>query len=302
MFTSVPLVLLASAAVAQASPAADLSPQDQILAVQVMLDRERHSPGVIDGHAGGNTRRAVAAFEKANGLSVDGEVDPEVIRLLEERHNEPLMQDYVIVDNDIAHLIDLPAGMTEQAKLDRLGYETALEALAEKFHMSQRLMERLNPGVDFAVVGKTIRVVKPGTNDGVAKIARIDVDKSTSELRAMDAEGKLIATYPATIGSDAFPSPSGSMEVRTVATAPIYYFNPQGRSWGPAKRLTIAAGPNNPVGSAWIDLTKEGYGIHGTPDPRLVGKSPSHGCVRLTNWDANELSRAVIAGTTVTFL
>ncbi len=267
-----------------------------------MLDRERHSPGVIDGRDGGNTRRAVAAFEKANGLSVDGNIDPEVMRHLSERQKEPLMQDYVIVEGDIADLVDLPEGMTEQAKLDRLGYETALEALAEKFHMSQGLLQRLNPGVDFGVIGKTIRVVRPGSNDSATKVTRIEVDKSTSELRAMDADGKLVASYPATIGSQTFPSPSGSMEVRTVAAAPIYYFDPEGRSWGPEKRLTIAAGPNNPVGSTWIDLTKDGYGIHGTPDPRLIGKTPSHGCVRLTNWDAQELSRAVAAGTTVEFV
>ncbi len=302
MFNSVSLVLLAGAAVAQPILVSGGGSPDQVLAVQVMLDRERHSPGVIDGHDGSNTRRAVAAFEKANGLGVDGRIDADLFRLLSERQKEPLLQDYVIANADIADLVDVPDGMKEQSKLDRLGYETALEAIAEKIHMSQRLIERLNPGADFAVVGTTIRVVKPGGDDGAAKVARIEVDKAASELRALDAEGKLVASYPATIGSDTFPSPSGSMTVRTVAAAPTYYFDPEGRSWGPDKRLTIAAGPNNPVGSTWIDLSKEGYGIHGTPDPRLIGKTPSHGCVRLTNWDAQELSRAVAAGTAVNFV
>jgi lipoprotein-anchoring transpeptidase ErfK/SrfK len=224
------------------------------------------------------------------------------MRLLEERHKEPLFQEHVITDADIANLIDLPAGMEEQAKLDGLGFETALEALAEEFHMSQGLMTRLNPDADFDVVGSTIRVVRPGDNVGPFKIARIEIDKSSSELRAVDPEGKLVASYPATIGSATFPSPSGTMEVRAIAEAPKYYFDPMGRSWGPDKRLTIAAGPNNPVGSTWIDLSKDGYGIHGTPDPRLIGKTPSHGCVRLTNWDAQELSRAVAAGTAVEFV
>lgn len=267
-----------------------------------MLDRERHSPGVIDGRDGSNTRRAVAAFEKANGLGIDGKIDAEVIRLLTERQREPLLQDHVIAEADIADLVDVPDGMEGQSKLGRLGYETALEAIAEKFHMSQRLIEQLSPGTEFSVVGKVIRVVKPGDNDGAVRVARIEVDKASSELRALDADGKLVASYPATIGSDAFPSPSGSMTVRTVAAAPTYYFDPEGRSWGPDKRLTIAPGPNNPVGSTWIDLTKDGYGIHGTPDPRLIGKTPSHGCVRLTNWDAQELSRAVAAGTVLTFV
>lgn len=118
----------------------------------------------------------------------------------------------------------------------------------------------------------------------------------------MGSDGKLLASYPATIGSDRFPSPSGSMEVRAIAAEPIYYFDPTGRDWGPDEKLTIAAGPNNPVGSTWIDLTKEGYGIHGTPEPRLIGKTASHGCVRLTNWDAAELSRAVDKGTEVIFV
>lgn len=302
MFTSISLALLATTTVTQDIRSADRNPPDKVLTVQVMLDRERHSPGVIDGRQGGNTRRAVAAFEKANGLRVDGKIDSEVMRLLEQRQKDPLLQDYVIAAADIAGLVDVPKGMEAQSKLQSLGFETALEALAEKFHMSQGLMKRLNPGVDFSVAGKTIRVVKPGSNDGAAKVARIEIDKAVSELRALDAEGRLVASYPATIGSETFPSPSGSMEVSTIAPAPKYYFDPRDQPWGPDKRLTIAAGPNNPVGSTWIDLTKDGYGIHGTPEPRLIGKTPSHGCVRLTNWDAQELSRAVAAGTAVVFV
>ena len=303
MFTSISLALLASAAAAQATPAPQATGNsDQILAVQVMLDRERHSPGVIDGRNGANTRRAVAAFETANGLGADGMIDPEVVRLLGERHKEPLLQDHVIAEGDISGLVTVPTGMEEQSKIESLGYETALEALAEKFHMSQSLVERLNPGVNLAVPGTTIRVIKPGANDGAAKVTRIEVDKAMSEVRAIDAEGKLVASYPATIGSETFPSPSGAMEVRAIAAAPKYYFDPVGRSWGPDERLTIAAGPNNPVGSTWIDLSKDGYGIHGTPDPQLIGKTASHGCVRLTNWDAQELSRAVAAGTSVVFV
>ena len=133
-------------------------------------------------------------------------------------------------------------------------------------------------------------------------VTRIEVDGPAGALRAYAADGRLLASYPASVGSADFPSPSGQMEVRAIAPAPAYYFSPEGRDWGPDKRLTIAPGPNNPVGSTWIDLTKEGYGIHGTPDPRLIGKTQSHGCVRLTNWDAQELAKAVEAGTTVEFL
>jgi lipoprotein-anchoring transpeptidase ErfK/SrfK len=190
--------------------------------------------------------------------------------------------------------------MEAQASLKHLGFETAAEALAEKFHMSQAFLKQLNPEATFAV-GETIKVVRPGNNELGSKVARIEVDKGRSEVRAFDRSGKLLASYPGTIGSDRFPSPDGSMEVRAVAPAPTYYFDPAGREWGPGKRLTIAAGPNNPVGGTWIDLSKEGYGIHGSPDPRLIGKTASHGCVRLTNWDAAELGGAVEKGTTVTF-
>jgi lipoprotein-anchoring transpeptidase ErfK/SrfK len=136
----------------------------------------------------------------------------------------------------------------------------------------------------------------------VVSWSEIEVDKAASALRAFTADGTLVATYPATIGSNTFPSPSGEMEVRAVAPAPTYHFDPEGRSWGPDEKLTIAAGPNNPVGGTWIDLTKEGYGIHGTPEPRLIGKTSSHGCVRLTNWDAEELAKAVSPGTKVEFV
>jgi lipoprotein-anchoring transpeptidase ErfK/SrfK len=160
----------------------------------------------------------------------------------------------------------------------------------------------LNPGVDFSKVGTEINVLSAGPEELPAKVTRIEVDKKASSVRAYAEDGKLLASYPATIGSSSFPSPSGNMEVRAVAPAPKYYFDPEGRSWGPDHKVTIAAGPNNPVGSTWIDLSKDGYGIHGTPEPRLIGKTASHGCVRLTNWDAKELGTAVNRGTSVVFV
>lgn len=288
-------------ATAMHAPASAQQGASRILEAQILLDRAHHSPGVIDGKAGGNTRRAVMAFERASGLPADGKLDPELMKRLRAGSGEPLLVDYRIEEADVTDLVDVPDGMEAQAGLARLGFETAREALAEQFHMSQGLLGRLNPGAAFKP-GDTIRVVRPGANELGTEVARIEVDKAAGELRAMDAHGKLLASYPATIGSERFPSPSGSMEVRAIAPKPTYYFDPSGRDWGPDKRLTIAAGPNNPVGSTWIDLTKEGYGIHGTPEPRLIGKTPSHGCVRLTNWDVGELSRAVVQGTNVVFV
>ena len=134
-------------------------------------------------------------------------------------------------------------------------------------------------------------------------VARIEISRSDNTLRAFDSAGTMLAAYPATVGSAEMPSPDGTMEVRAVAPEAKYYFDPEANpNWGPDKKLTIAAGPNNPVGGVWIDLTKDTYGIHGSPDPNLIGKTASHGCVRLTNWDARELAAAVSEGTKVTFV
>lgn len=274
-----------------------------VLVAQVLLDRSRHSPGVIDGVPGGNTVRAIRAFERAYGMSADGKIDRQLLKKLLEVNSGDIFQRHTISDADLSGPFrTVPSGMEGQAELDTLSYESPAEALAEKFHMAQSFLEALNPGVDFAKIGTEITVVVPGPDRMDAEVTRVEVDTSASALRAYDATGKLVASYPATIGSSSFPSPRGTMEVRAVAPNPVYYFNPSGREWGPDRKLTIAAGPNNPVGSTWIDLTKEGYGIHGTPDPKLIGKTSSHGCVRLTNWDAEELSKSVSQGTKVEFL
>lgn len=274
-----------------------------VLRVQVLLDRSRHSPGVIDGIMGGNTRRAIIAFEREAGLPVDGEIDPNLLAKLAQERSAEILTDYMIQPADVeGPFINVPAGMEAMSKLEALAYESPAEALAEKFHMARSFLEALNPGVDFSRAGTVVKVIAPGSGALAGEVARIEVDKAGASLRAYGADGKLVATFPATIGSADFPSPSGEMEVRAVAAAPIYYFDPQGREWGPERRLTIAAGPNNPVGSTWIDLTKDGYGIHGSPDPRLIGKTSSHGCVRMTNWDVQALSRSVSPGTKVVFV
>lgn len=274
-----------------------------VLEAQVLLDHSGHSPGVIDGAAGGNTSRAIKAFQKANGLAVDGRLSPSLLQKLHTVYSGEILQRYTITAEDVVGpFVTVPSDMEGQAELKTLGFETPAEGLAEKFHMAQSLLKSLNPQADFSKQGTEITVVVPGDNKLQAEVARIEVDKAASALRAYASDGSLVATYPATIGSSTFPSPDGSMEVTAVAAAPTYHFDPEGRDWGPDKKLTIAAGPNNPVGGTWIDLSKAGYGIHGTPEPRLIGKTSSHGCVRLTNWDAEELARAVAKGTKVEFV
>lgn len=279
------------------------SRSEQVLAAQVLLDRSRHSPGVIDGYMGGNTARAIRAYQRANGLSVTGKIDAELLKRLRSNASGEILQMHTLTEEEVSGpFVDVPSSMTGQAKLDRVAYQRPSEKIAEKFHMDEDFLRALNPDADFGSAGTKIVVIAGGDGNQLNPVARVEIDKSRNAVRAYGSDGKLLASYPATIGSDTFPSPSGKMEVRAVAPEATYHFSPEGRAWGPDESLTIPAGPNNPVGGVWIDLTKEGYGIHGSPDPHLIGKTSSHGCVRLTNWDAQELAKAVSQGTKVSFV
>ena len=188
----------------------------------------------------------------------------------------------------------------EKAALPALGFATLDEALGERFHASPALLHALNPDADFSA-GTQLTV--PDL-DGVAvpaKAARVVVDRSDSTVALLDADGRVYAQYPASTGSEHDPLPLGEWKVDSVATDPTFHYNPE-LFWdadAAHAKATIAAGPNNPVGVAWIDLSKDHYGIHGTPEPATVGKTQSHGCIRLTNWSVRELARAVGAGTPV---
>lgn len=274
-----------------------------VLAAQVLLDRSRHSPGVIDGKMGSNTQRAILAYQRASGLDVTGRNSPELLARLRQEHPGEILRRYSLDEEDLrGPFVAVPNGFAAQAELETLGYERASEKIAEKFHMTEGFLRALNPRIESASVGTEIIVVAAGDDEIGRPVVRIEVDKAESSVRAFSGDGELLATYPATVGSRVFPSPEGTMTVNAIAPAATYHFSPDGRSWGPDYALTIAAGPNNPVGGIWIDLSKDGFGIHGSPDPELIGKTASHGCVRLTNWDARELAAVVSAGTTVEFI
>ncbi|MFK0687631.1 L,D-transpeptidase family protein [Mesorhizobium sp. IMUNJ 23033] len=197
----------------------------------------------------------------------------------------------------------IPPRMERMARLSRLGYRNAVEKLAERFHVSEQLLRRLNPGANFRKAGTALVVPDVGRSDLPDAVASLEVDKSARQVRALAPSGKVIAVYPASIGSGEKPAPSGMAEVKRVVHNPTYHYDPKFAFKGvKAKRpFTIAAGPNNPVGSTWIDLSIESYGIHGTPEPGKIGRTFSHGCIRLTNWDAEDLASMVDKGTKVSF-
>lgn len=272
--------------------------------VQVMLDRAGVSPGVIDGIKGGMSRSAIAAFERRSGLPADGAMDPQVWAALLPFAGGAMTASYTITDADVTHLTThIPTDYLEKANMTSLGYTSVAEKLGERFHMDERFIAALNPGVPLTA-GATIRVIAP-SKPLRAKVTRVFIEKGTNRVAAYDAEGHMVVNYPATIGSAETPSPSGAHKVRAVAMNPEYTYNPAiNFTQGTNKSvLVLPPGPNGPVGTVWIALTKPTYGLHGTPTPSRLFVSESHGCVRMTNWDAEELAHMVQPGvTSVEFL
>jgi lipoprotein-anchoring transpeptidase ErfK/SrfK len=276
-----------------------------LIKMQVLLDRARFSPGLIDGEDGENVEHAIAAFQKERGLDPTGVLNQETWDRLKETSNEPIVVDYALTEEDAdTPLLDkLPTKMEKQADLKRLSYTSIREAVAEKFHMSEALLRALNPKASFEEPGESLAVL------GVAKaplpkVDKVEVLKAGKQLRALDEAGRVVAVFPATIGGGDKPTPSGVLKVAKVARNPTYVYNPDYAFKSVKAKTTfkIQPGPNNPVGTVWIDLGGDGYGIHGTPDPDKIGKTVSHGCVRLTNWDAEALASAVRKGTMVAFV
>jgi lipoprotein-anchoring transpeptidase ErfK/SrfK len=303
---AVPLVMwLWPASAGPVSPRASNLPTEprSSLRLQVLLDRAHFSPGEIDGVSGSNQKRAFTAFARARASSrfgLDEDVwQVEAVWQALSADSGPTLVEYVTTDEDVAGpFVKIPRDMMDKAKLEALTYTSALEGLAEKFHCSQRLLRKLNPRATFTRSGERLQV--PNVSGPPAgKAATVVLDKSESSVEALDASGKVIASYPATMGSAHDPLPIGAWKINSVSSSPIFFYSPA-LFWNADEshaKAKIAPGPNNPVGVVWMDLSKENYGIHGTPEPSLIGKSHSHGCIRLTNWDAAELSRLVSTGT-----
>jgi lipoprotein-anchoring transpeptidase ErfK/SrfK len=303
-----------------------------VFKAQVWLDRAGFSAGEIDAHGGENFDKALRAYQQANGLESTGRLNEQTWNALVNSSTDPTIRNYTIAARDVEgpFVERTPKQFSDMAKLHRIAYQSTRELLAEKFHMSEQLLSALNKsqtfdreGVEIVLANvremefangaahsaKRLRnaaayISAKGDMDAFGKAERVEVSKSERSVRVIGKDGKLIAFYPASIGSAEKPAPSGKFVVRSVDLNPTYHYNLKYAFKGQkaTEPVTDPPGPNNPVGLVWIDLSAQSYGIHGTPQPQNVSKTESHGCVRMTNWDALALAKLVHKGTPVDFI
>ncbi len=281
-----------------------------VLRAQVYLDRIHYSVGAIDGRWGRNSAITVWFFQRARGMQATGDVDEQTFRrLAAEAAYAPVVVTRTLTPDDVKGPFEpIPEGPYEKAKLSRLGYETLREKLAERFHSSEDFLELLNPGVKFSDLspGATINIPnvrEPMTAD-THDVARIVISISGNALNGFDANGNLVYHAPTTVGSGYDPSPTENLHIVKIFPNPSFHYDPTLYHEVPDSEpdAQLPPGPNTPVGVVWMALSKPHYGIHGTPDPESIGYTSSHGCVRLTNWDAEELEHRLTEGAQVSFV
>jgi lipoprotein-anchoring transpeptidase ErfK/SrfK len=284
--------------------------------IQILLDRNRFSPGTIDGRWGKNTEKAIYWFQESNGLNATGEVDRQTLDALEQRAGGEMVTRHTLTEADISGPFEsIPEDIYEQAELPCLCYESQREQLGEVFHTTPQLLEQLNPDVDLNTVaaGETLHVpaVEPfrlqdlpeGKYTDGGEVARIVVSDAGSYLHALNQAGDILYHFPSTLGADYSPSPQGDYSVESITFDPSWHYQPDLLTGvDPSEDdAVLPAGPNNAVGIVWMALSKPHYGIHGTRAPETIGYATSNGCVRLTNWDAGFLAQRVPPGIDVEF-
>jgi lipoprotein-anchoring transpeptidase ErfK/SrfK len=296
----------------KAQPAPPPLPCGDYIGFQVLLDREGFSPGEIDGKPGVNFAHAIAALQQARHVEATGEPDCETWHALGGETTGPALATYTITEDDANGPFTeaIPRDLDKQERLPALDYTSLAEAIAERFHVAPALLRQLNPGVKLAA-GAAIQVPAVQPFDALQKPQPIPeagdvslvVSRDDSALRATRPDGTIVFFAPVTTGSVHDPLPTGMWVVTQVYWRPVFHYNP--KLFWDAKadqaRATLKPGPNNPVGVAWIGLTLEHYGLHGTPEPGRIGHAESHGCVRMTNWDVARVAALVSKGTTVVF-
>jgi len=270
--------------------------ESKALVVQVELDRAGYSANVLDGVWGEKSRRAAAAFLAAHGTkpTSGAALEPEWLydHFFKTLAHNPYRTDTVTAD-DLAAVVAIPAAPAEKERLDRMGYESIKEMFAERGHLSERALARLNPGVDWrnVTVGTRIRLPDFADSAPANEAACVRISLARCEIRAEGADGRLLALFPCSIARDkaALP-PQGELAIVTRIANPNYTYE---------KKYIFPPGPNTPVGTVWLGLSLPGYGIHGTPRPETIGRAESHGCFRLANWNAARLYALVRTGTRV---
>jgi lipoprotein-anchoring transpeptidase ErfK/SrfK len=287
--------------VAHQSPGDFPRPVRDLLEAQIVLARRAISPGSIDAAPGSQTREAIFVFQKVENLPQTGVFDTNTRARL--TLDAPLLTTYEVTTNDLARL--QPLGKTWLAKSQQtaLEYETELELVAEKSHSHPELIRRLNLGVNWTNIAAGTVLHIPAVDYPAAsnKAAFVVIHLTDKFLEAFGTETNLLAHFPCSIAAHVEKRPAGELHVVAIAPNPNYTFDPElfpesPEAWQSNQKLVLPPGPNNPVGVVWIGLDKTGYGIHGTPSPEQVGRTESHGCFRLANWDAGYLMRLAWVG------
>lgn len=286
--------------------APELSPAERdAVALQAALDRAGFSPGVIDGKPGAKTRSAVEAYQAFRGHSVTGVIDAATRKALG-MDDRPAVMKYRITREDVRMVAPPPKTWPEKAQVSRLGYRSLADLVAERGHCTQALLSRLNGGLRLhrLEAGNDIWIPTVWPAAPPPKASRLEVNLEHKTISVLDSSGRVASLFHCSIAKDKEKRPAGACRIEAVTKNPEYLFDPA--FWpevkGVTKKLRIPPGPRSPVGLCWIALSLPGYGIHGTPEPELIGRTGSHGCFRLTNWDALRLAKMVRPGVTVRFI